>query len=246
MKKILSAVLISSLIISSASFAAETPVKTNATIPASTAEANQLLNLKLNPPKNANEDFSQTFLHTAKNLSPYTFDLKVEDFATQKWAKYVSAVYVQSTDVSYYVSIIYADGSLKQVIALNTQAVERILEKTKTMNETLRKETLANPKSLYMANYRLIYQAPWQLVDEKSLITAKEMNSKNLSAVYADIPGALVNDYKVYKKGDQYILMVSVIPSGTWNSTVSASPVDLDTIIGKIIDNNTKLLKAIK
>lgn len=247
MKKLISLFLIASLIFSSVSFAAGGKPKPTATTLAPTVTtAKTPVNFKLNESKDVSTDFAKTFLHTAKNFEPYVFELTEADFATNKWQKYVAAVYVQATDVNYFVSTLYADGALKQVILLTSTDVQTVLDDAKKTNEEIRAESIAKPDASFTPFFKNVYQAPWMLIDEKALITTQFMTKNDIQNKYPDLLNILSDNYRVIKKGSFYILMTTTYPTGTWNSLVSSSTTEIDVALGKFIAKNNDLLLAAK
>lgn len=245
MKKLIALCLVVALVLGNVSFAAgKAPKSTSVTPPATTVKAP--VNFKIGEAKDASADFTKEFLHTAKNFEPYVFELVEEDFATSKWQKYVSAIYVQATDINYYVSTLYADGALKQVIVLTSEDVQKIIDEAMASNDAIRAESKEKPDANFTPFFKSVYQAPWMLVDEKELITYKALAKYDIPNLYPDLIDKLFNSYKVYQKGSFYILMTSNYPSGIFNSVVSSSTAELDTTLGKIIANNNELLIGAK
>jgi hypothetical protein len=242
MKKLISLFLISSLAIGSASFAATDNTKPVTTPLATATPTNINESTKRVEPKVANSDFSKAFLHTAKNIQPYHFELAEKDFATSQWQKYVSDIYVQSTDINYYVSILFANGSLKQVILMTAEDVNALIDDAKVLNSNLQKEAHNKPEVKYTANFKAVYQASWQLIDEKDLISPQTISGLHLQDNYTELSGILINSCKIYKKGNLYILKTSVYPMGSWSSLTSEKLSDIDEALNKITTKNTKLL----
>lgn len=241
MKKVLSLVLISALMIGNLSFAtAVTPKQGNT--PAVTSTVKLPVNFKLNQGKEADSDFSKETLHNAKNIEAYTFTPVEKDFATSKWQQYITGVYVQATDINYYVSTLYADGSLKQSIQLKAEEVQTIIDDAKKFNEALQLESTTKPELTYTANYKKIYQAPWVLIDEDELVTYQFLSKYDIRNNYPGLIDLLTNTYKVYQKGSLYILMTTTFPAGTYNSKVTTSVAALDETLGKMVASNNDLL----
>lgn len=248
MKKLISLCLVGALVLGNVSFAASNaPKPTSTTPPAPVITAvKPPTNFVIGEAKDASSDFSKAFLHTAKNFEPYEFELTESDFATSKWQKYVAAVYIQATDVNYYVSTLYADGSLKQVVSLTSEDVQKIIDDAKTSNEAIKAESVSKPDASFTPFFKNVYQAPWMLISENDLITYKNLSKYDIPNMYPDLIDKLYNSFKVYKKGSFYILMIANYPLGTWSSVVSSATTELDTALGKTIAKNTELLVAAK
>lgn len=244
MKKFMSLVLIASLVLGNISFAAAT-VPPKAPVPTVTPPPIAIkgpINFKLNEGIDSNADFAKDFLHNAKNIEAYTFTLVEQDFATSKWQKYITAVYAQATDINYYVSVIFADGSLKQSIELSAEKVQAIIDEAKKSNEIIQLESQSKPDLKFIEFYTKVNQAPYLLLDEKALVTYEFLTKNDIQNNYPDLADLLVNNMKIYQKGSFYIMMTTTYPSGTWTSLVSSSTAELDTVIGKSIANNNEIL----
>ena len=242
MKKFMSLVLIASLVLGNISFATVTTPKT---APISTSPPTALkapVNFKLNVGVDSSADFSKEFLHNAKNFEPYNFALVEKDFATSKWQKYITAVYTQSTDLYYYVSVIFADGSLKQSIELSAEKVQVTIDEAKKSNEIIQLESQSKPDLKFIEFFTKVNQAPYLLLDEKTLVTYEFLTKNDIQNNYPDIHDLLVNNMKLYQKGSFYIMMTTTYPSGTWKSLVSSSTTELDTAFGKIIAQNNEIM----
>lgn len=245
MKKAISACIAAALLLTPAAFAADnkTPGKAAPVKPPAVTVAPSMNYLKTYAPQLANNDFSKATLHTAKQIDPYTFALNPADFATEKWAQYVTAVYVQATDIHYCVSTLYADGNLKQQVVFKTQDIEQHMAEAKINNEALRKLALDKPIQSFTVNYKDIYLAPWQLIDEKELVDYKQITEKVLNTDASDSKVDLTQSYKLYKKGKSYVLVLSQASNGTLNGMSSPNLKALDDAMGVILSNNNVLLK---
>lgn len=247
MKKILALFLVMSLVLGNVSFATTVTPKPATTAPTVTAApVKSPVNFKINEGQDAKSDFAKEFLHNAKNFEPYVFELTEKDFATSKWQKYVTAVYAQATDINYYVSTLYADGSLKQVIMLSTEEVQAAIDEAAKSNEAIRQESIDKPDASFTGFYAKVNQAPWLLIDEKELVTYQFLSKNDVRNNYPDLIDKLTNTFKLYQKGSFYILMTTTYPSGTWSSIVSSSTAELDTALGKMIAKNNELLIGAK
>ena len=241
MKKVLSLVLISALMMGNLSFAtAVTPKQGNT--PAVTTSVKLPVNFKLDKGKEADSDFSKETLHNAKNIEAYTFTPVEKDFATSKWQQYITGVYVQATDINYYVSTLYADGSLNQSIQLKAEEVQTIIDDAKKSNEALQIASAAKPELTYTAYFKSIYQAPWVLIDEDELVTYQFLSKYDIRNNYPTLIDLLTNTYKVYQKGGLYILMTTTFPAGIYTSKVTTSVAAVDETLGKMIASNNDLL----
>jgi hypothetical protein len=244
MKKFMSLVLIATLVLGNISFATVATPKVTAppTVAPPSLTVKVPVNFKLNEGIDSTADFSKEFLHNAKNIDAYTFPLVEKDFATSKWQKYITAVYTQSTDINYYVSVIFADGSLKQSIELSAEKVQAIIDEAKKSNEIIQLESQSKPDLKFIDFYTKVNQAPYLLLDEKALVTYEFLTKNDIQNNYPDMADLLVNNMKVYQKGSFYIMMTTTYPSGTWTSLVSSSTTELDTAIGKFIAKNNEIL----
>lgn len=181
------------------------------------------------------QQLSTTFL-------PYEFTPQESDFATNKWQKYIKAVYVYATDVSFIITIGYVDGRIEQKTSLDSAEVAKILADAKSSNEEIQAAALALPDDSFKAFYETVYSQPYVKLFTGEFIPFKTLSNYKLQEKAPALVNAIIADYTLYKRGSFYVLTWSEYPSFNQHSLVSSS---LSVIQKQLVDidaNNTNLL----
>lgn len=244
MKPLIALTLVLSLSISNAyAYTANTPVI------ASTQTSNTtLLNtnlselLKTTTPEVDEASFSKLVLHTATNITPLQYELYPADFATNKWQKYVTSIYLQSTDVSFIMSMIYADGSLVQSNINSLEAYDKIKAETIAQNDAIRAASVEKPDKTFLPFYTDVYLKSYEKLMGATLIPYAVLNKYNLSEKAPLLLNNIVDSYQVYKKGSFYLLSTTVYPSGNQTTYVSSAIEGIQKQLNTLIEVNQKNL----
>lgn len=213
-----------------------------------TATSNALQGIKLTEmlktatPKPDDSNFSKSLLHTATTVSPFQYELYPADFATNRWQKYVTSIFVQATDISFIVSTIYADGSLVQTNISALEEVQQLIEAAQLSNDTIRAASVEKPDKTFLAFYTEVYLKSYEKMLTGTLIPYNVISKYNLAEKAPQLMNTLIDTYDVYKKGSFYLLTTSVFPSGNRSTYVSSSLDGLEKQLNKIAEQNQKLL----
>lgn len=183
--------------------------------------------------------------HLSATYSSYEFTPTEADFATNKWQKYISAVYVYATDVSFIITTGYVDGRIEQKTSFDSSEVEKALADAKTNNEVIRDAAISAPDNNFKAFYETVYQQKLIKLYTGEFISLKTLSGYNLSVKAPELQNKLMADYNIYKKGNFYLVTWSEYPSFNQHSLVSSS---VNVINKQLQDleaaNNTLLIDA--
>lgn len=185
-------------------------------------------------------DKKQQQLSTTYNA--YEFSPTEADFATNKWQKYISAVYVYATDVSFIITTGYVDGRIEQKTSFDSAEVDKVLSDAKANNEELQAAAASTPDNSFKVFYESVYKKNLVKLYTGEFYTIKALAAFSLDAKAPQLLNKIIADYTIYKKGNFYLVTWSEYPSFNQHSFVSSSTSVINKQLSDIENANTNLL----
>lgn len=189
-------------------------------------------------------DKKQQQMSTTYNA--YEFTPTEADFATNKWQKYISAVYVYATDVSFIVTTGFVDGRIEQKTSFDSTEVDKILSDAKASNEEIQALAASTPDNSFKAFYESVYKKNLIKLYTGEFYTIKALGAFNLDTKAPQLSNKIIADYNIYKKGNFYLVTWSEYPSFNQHSFVSSSISVINKQLSDIENANINLLVGAK